>query len=85
MPRFDGPYKILAANPTMSTYTLEIPKSLNALNTFHVSQLKKYVPNDDELFPSQRMNKPPLVLVNGVEEYWVDCIVDAKCCGKGWR
>jgi hypothetical protein len=85
MPRYDGPYKIIATNPPMSTYTLEIPKSPNGFNTFHVSQLRKYVPNDDDLFPSRRLERPPSVLVNGVEEYWVEKIVDAKRCGKGWR
>jgi len=27
----------------------------------------------------------PSILVNGLEEYWVEHIVDAKRCGKGWR
>ena len=84
MPRFDGPYRITVSNPKMSTYTLDIPKSPNTFNTFHVSQLRKHVPNDDVLFPARCLQKPPSILVNRVEEYWVDRIVDAKRCGKGW-
>ena len=55
MPRFDGPYTILSATPETSTYVLEIPQSPQLSNMFHVSQLRTYVPNNQDLFPSREL------------------------------
>lgn len=51
MPRFDGPYDILEAYPESSTYKLLLPTSAKQHPNFHVSQLRRHIPNDPELFP----------------------------------
>jgi hypothetical protein len=54
IPRFDGPYEVTDAHSETSTYTIAMPNALNTFPTFHSSVLRKFVPNDDELFPSRR-------------------------------
>ncbi|KAL1658070.1 hypothetical protein GGF50DRAFT_67990 [Schizophyllum commune] len=44
MPRFDGPYRITAAHPETSTYTLDLPNK-RLFSTFHVSELVQWVEN----------------------------------------
>jgi hypothetical protein len=57
-PRFDGPYTITKAHLEFSTYTLSLPNSPLIFPTFHVSQLKRFVPNDPDLFPSREHARP---------------------------
>lgn len=58
MPRFDGPYAIVSANPESSTYTLDLPDHTNDYPTFHVSELKRHVLNNAELYPSHELQRP---------------------------
>ncbi len=56
LPKFIGPYRIIAANPRTSTYTLELPPDLRARGihpTFHVERLRRHEPNDTTLFPGR--------------------------------
>lgn len=85
MPRYDGPYKVIHAHPECSTYTLDLPNNPNTFPTFHASLLKAHYPNDSFLFPTRELERPDGVLVNGVEEFLVDRIVDARRAGTGWR
>ncbi len=83
MPRFDGPYEITKAFPEKSTYTLNMPNS-NVFPTFHASQLKRFVPNDDTLFPSRTLEEPEAVVNDeGEEEWYVDSIADEKRGRRG--
>ncbi|KIL63341.1 hypothetical protein M378DRAFT_64000, partial [Amanita muscaria Koide BX008] len=75
MPRFDGPYKITAAHPEFSTYTLELPNS-RVFPTFHVSQLRAFRASDEGLFPDRIPQWPESVVVDGVEEWPVEAIID---------
>jgi len=86
MPRFDGPYRIVEARPETSTYTLDLPSMPNIFPTFHVSQLRKYVPNDPTLFPTRvRPHPAPVITENGSEEVVIDRIIEERRCGRGWR
>jgi hypothetical protein len=49
-PHWDGPFRITATHPEVSTYTLNIPT--NQFPTYHVSKIKPHHPNDLSLFPS---------------------------------
>jgi hypothetical protein len=49
-PCWDGLYKIVDKHFEASTYKLDLPN--NAHLVFHVSELKKFSPNDNDLFPS---------------------------------
>jgi hypothetical protein len=66
MVRYDGPYKILQAHPETSSYTLDIPPSMNIFPTFHVSLLKAYRYNSDDIFPGCKLEEPgPVVSADG--------------------
>ena len=53
LPKFVGPFKILDAQPSTSTYRVELPAQLQAQNLhdqFHQSKIRPYHANDDALF-----------------------------------
>jgi hypothetical protein len=84
MPRFDGPYTIVSANPESSTYTLDLPEHTNVYPTFHVSELKRHVPNNAELFPSRELQRPsPIVTPKGSEEWEIEKILDKRTRRRG--
>ncbi|SCZ89735.1 BZ3501_MvSof-1269-A2-R1_Chr9g10322 [Microbotryum saponariae] len=68
MDRFDGPYRIVAAQPGISTYTLQLNKDDSAVPFFHTGKLKAYRSNDSELFPSREPARPGPVDVGGEPE-----------------
>ncbi len=76
MPHYDGPFEITRAHPETSSYTLSLPTSSRIHPTFHASQLKAFVPNDDITFPSQQRTNPTPILVNGELEQVVEKIID---------
>lgn len=56
----------------------------NVFPTFHASQLKRFVPNDDTLFPSRTLEQPEAVMNDeGEEEWYVDSIADEKRGRRG--
>jgi hypothetical protein len=53
-PKYLGPYKVLKADHSSSTYKIKLPPDLKAQqihNTFHEKVLKHHVKNDLKLFP----------------------------------
>ena len=85
--RHDGPYRVVKAFPQTSTYRLEIPNApSNSCFTFHASQLKRYVPNDQELLPGRELSRDgPVLLANGQEEHVIERILDERRHGRGWQ
>lgn len=85
MPRWDGPYVVEKAHAEPSNYSLVMPNSAGTFATFHASQLKAHCPNDDVLFPARAYAAPgPVVTTEGMEEFHIDKIIDAKRIGRGW-
>ena len=86
-PRHDGPYRVVEAHPTTSTYGLDIPNApQNSCFTFHASQLKRYVPNDQERFPGRELSRDgPVTLSNGQEEHVIEKILDERRRGRAWQ
>jgi hypothetical protein len=85
-PRYDGPYNIIDAHVATSNYTLDLPNSPNTYPTYHASELKTFVPNDASLFPSRELSNPqPVVTLDGLEEFLVQDIIDARRRGRGWQ
>jgi Chromo (CHRromatin Organisation MOdifier) domain len=85
-PRWDGPYEVVQAYPATSTYTLDLPESMNIFPTFHATQLKLYHANDDSMFPTRaHIRPPPLKFADGSEEYFIDSILDERKIGRGRR
>lgn len=68
--------------PETSSYTLELSPSANVHNTFPVSQLRKFVPNASDTFPSRDCSNPDPVLIEGNWEH-VERIIDEHTRGRG--
>ena len=84
MPRFDGPYHIVRADHSTSSYTLKLPAHSQISPTFHISQLRKFCPNDPELFPDCGPPRPePILTPDGKLEHWIDRIVEEHHVGHG--
>jgi hypothetical protein len=84
MPRFDGPYTIVDANPDKSTYTLRLPNSQRTYPGFHAKLLKPFHPNNDAEYPDRALPRPGIVITeDGTEEVLVDKIVDERNRGRG--
>jgi hypothetical protein len=83
-PRYDGPYDVINVHTETSNYTLELPNSPNTYPTYHASELKPFLPNDTSLFPSRGLAQPhPILTTDGLEEYFVQEIIDSCRHGKG--
>ncbi len=78
MPRFDGPYKVVHANPEKSSYTLDMPNTPNTFPTFHSSLLRRFVPNNPDLFPSRELERPAAISVDGEDKWLVERIMDER-------
>ena len=85
MPRFDGPYEIIEVHNDASTVTLNMPNAPNLFPTFHTSNIKKWLPNDDIKYPSRTLEEPGPIYVDGTEEFLVDSIIDHKKAGRGFK
>jgi len=84
MPRFDGPFEVIRAHLETSDYTLLLPNEPNRFPTFHSSLLRKYNPNDYELFPSCSLPQPgPVITPDGQEEWVIRDIIDERTRGRG--
>ena len=56
MPKYIGPYKVVKGHNEASTVTLELPLALVAQQispTFHTGLVRKFVANNNKLFPEQ--------------------------------
>ena len=77
MPRYNSPYEITQAHPKSSTYMLLLPPTSKAHPTFHITQLRTHIPNDNELFPGCAHTPPkPLITTDGTTEYFIKKILD---------
>lgn len=86
MPRQDGPFPIVEAYPELSEYVLELLKSMNINNRFHVSLLLLHIKNNNILFPACRLEMPgPVMIEDGQKEHFIDCILDKWQCGWGMQ
>jgi hypothetical protein len=56
VPRYIGPYRVTEAHNKASTVTLELPddlKNWRVLPTFHTNLVRRYIANNDDLFPKR--------------------------------
>jgi hypothetical protein len=70
MPRFDGPYKVIAKHTECSTYTLDLHNQPNVFPVFHASELEPFIENDDDLFPERKLAEPEPILNDHGEKEW---------------
>ena len=80
-PRFLGPYTITAKFSPV-TYRIQLPATVRFHNVFHISQLERYHPNQDNLFPGRIEPPPPPILIaddEGPHQEWeVERILDMR-------
>ena len=82
--KFLGPFKIIAKISAVA-YKLELPSTMKIHPVFHVSLLKRYTPNNDNLFPDRQIIPPAPILVNDTEEFEVEEILDQRITKQGNR
>jgi hypothetical protein len=75
-----GPFKITKAFG--NAYTLDLPAHMKIHPTFHVSLLRK---DPADPLPGQHQDPPPLIKIDGHDEYEVDDILAARLVGRAKR
>jgi RNase H-like domain found in reverse transcriptase/Reverse transcriptase (RNA-dependent DNA polymerase)/Integrase zinc binding domain/Chromo (CHRromatin Organisation MOdifier) domain/gag-polyprotein putative aspartyl protease len=76
--RFIGPYKIVRVISPVA-YELQIPREMKIHPTFHISKLKPYHRNDDNLFPNrEQVVRPPPDIIDDHEEWEVERIMSKR-------
>ena len=83
MPRYDGPYVITDTVPDISTVTIDLPNNPQMFPTFHTLQVLPFVENDPSLFPSHELSKPPPIIIDSEQEFFIERILDKRKCGRG--
>ncbi|PRP74586.1 retrotransposable element protein [Planoprotostelium fungivorum] len=72
-----GPYTIIKAAHSSSSYVLDLPPQIKVFPVFHSSLLIPYVENTME---GQKRKPPPPVVIGSEVEYEVETILDARTC-----
>jgi hypothetical protein len=83
MPHFNGPFMVTGVDTKHSTMTLDIPNQPHIFNKFHMSQVIPFVENDKDLFPSHELTKSPPIILEGEEEFFINCILNERKRGRG--
>jgi hypothetical protein len=68
-----GPFKVLA-KVSLYTYRIKLPPMMKCHNVHHVSLLEPAV-NDP--YPGEWPHPPPLVEIDGEDEYFIEAILDS--------
>jgi hypothetical protein len=71
--KWDSPFKIIQ-KISPYTYRIELPPSIECYNVFHGSL---WEPATDDAYPRQNMEPPPLVEIDGEDEYFIEAILDS--------
>jgi hypothetical protein len=85
IPRYLGPFNILASNPSTCNYILSLPPHLRIHPTFHSSRLRPFFPNDTSPFPSRAFAEPAPIIAgtDAAESEWeAEKIVAVKTVRK---
>ena len=78
IPRYIGPFPIIDADHSKSTYVLTFPPHLRLHPRIHASKLRPHFDNDDSRFPSRSLSQPgPALSASDAaqEEWYVEKIV----------
>jgi hypothetical protein len=82
-PKYVGPYKVVKADPSNSTYTLDLPVALQErriVPKFHIALLRPYIASSDALFPNRAHPEPYDFGMADDHEWFVDEIL-----GHRWK
>ena len=84
-PPFLGPFRVTAVDQQLDNITLELPASMRIHNVFHVSSLTPWR-DPCQHFPNRTaQNQPPPEIIDNVEEFEVESILDYKTTHRGRR
>ena len=72
--RMLGPFPITSTTPSPLAFRLDLPPSMAVHPVFHVSLLKPVHPGQ----PEQYQDPPPLIKVNGQEEFIIERVLDSR-------
>jgi hypothetical protein len=72
---YNGPYIITSISFSYSTVTLDLPNK-KTFPTFHISHVLLFKENDSDLFLHHELSKPPPVILDNKEEWFIDQIID---------
>ena len=79
-------YGITKAFPESSSYVLDMQNAPHKCTSYHMSELKQHVSNDNTLFPSQALPEPgPILTEDDLQEHHIKSILDSKHQGHGWK
>jgi hypothetical protein len=78
LPKYIGPYMIKRVISPVA-YELDLPNNMKIHPTFHVSKLKPYIENNDELFPNRgQIVRPAPDIIDGEKEYEIERILGKR-------
>ena len=83
-PKFIGPYKIKRIISNVA-YELDLPTSMKIHSTFHVSKLKIYNKDNNEIFEREQIIRPAPEIINEQEEFEIEKIIDKRESGSKSR
>ena len=70
---------VINSNPGSSNYMLNMDGNDSIFPTFHASELKLHVANNNNLFPNWDHPQPgPVLTVDGLEEHEIQSIIDSR-------
>ncbi|GAA5978447.1 hypothetical protein JCM11641_007948 [Rhodosporidiobolus odoratus] len=58
--------------------TLQLGADDKSFPKFHISKLRRYIPNDNSAFPERSPPRPEPIVVDGTEEFVVEKVVDER-------
>jgi hypothetical protein len=67
------------------TVTLDMASQPHVFPVFHTSEIEPYVENDDELFPSRKLERPGPIITDLGEEHEVTDIIDQRKRGRSYQ
>ncbi|XP_078447283.1 uncharacterized protein LOC144716106 [Wolffia australiana] len=82
VPRYDGPFEVVAKIEWVA-YQLNIPRRLAVHLVFHVSFLKKYIPDPEDAARNQPQRAPPNVWAHFDQE--AEAVLAKKEIDRGGR
>jgi hypothetical protein len=78
LPKYIGPYTIKRVISSVA-YELNLPSNMKIHSTFHVSKLKPYSDNNDDIFPNRdQIIRPPPDIIDDHEEFEVEKVLDKR-------
>jgi hypothetical protein len=81
--RYAGPFRIAEVRDNGVNVRLDLPAALKRIHpVFHVEKIKRFTESQQDWPGRPMVERPPPVLVDGVEQYWAKRILDKRVVQK---